>query len=214
MKPPGPKSSRPAPLPNRVTPFGEIRALPQRGLMMGNRGGRLHEGWEIRRRQASRRWIACVICFRDRRRKVMETGYTELFFLDEATALAAGHRPCFECRRAEARAFAEAWGAANGLGRPAMADEMDALLARERRHAGRPDMVDALPVIAAEALPVGAMAAARGAAWLRAPAGLRRWTPDGYASGAPVGPLRLLTPASTAAALRAGYAPQLHPTVR
>ena len=81
---------RPSPLPNRVAPDGDIVATAARGTMMGNRGGRIHEGFEIRRRSASRRWIACALEFKARRREVMGEGYTELFFLDEATALAAG----------------------------------------------------------------------------------------------------------------------------
>ncbi|MEO1001299.1 MAG: hypothetical protein AAFW69_11970, partial [Pseudomonadota bacterium] len=101
------------PLQNRVTPFGEIEADPARGLWLGNRGGRFHRDDRTlgRRRHASRAWIYCVLNFKGRRRAVMGPGYTELFFLDEPTALAAGHRPCFECQRARAIAFAEAWGA-------------------------------------------------------------------------------------------------------
>ena len=103
-------------LQNRVTPRGEITAHPARGTMMGNRGGRLHD--EARRlgarRWVSRAWICCVIAFRGRRRRVMGAGYTELFFLDEAVALAAGHRPCAECRCAAFDAFREAWGEAHG----------------------------------------------------------------------------------------------------
>jgi hypothetical protein len=98
------------PLPNRVWPDGKLMAHPARGLLMGNRGGQIHDPQTrtIRRQQASRRWICCVPSFKGRRREVMRAGYTELFFLDEVTALAAGHRPCFECRRAEAQAYATA----------------------------------------------------------------------------------------------------------
>ena len=97
-----------SPLQNRVTPFGDIAAVSARGGMMGNRGGRLHgpERRLGRRRWASRAWICCELAFRGRQRVVMGESYTELFFLDEAVALAAGHRPCFECRRREARAVA------------------------------------------------------------------------------------------------------------
>ena len=113
-----------SPLANRVDPSGAIQAVAARGTLMGNRGGRIHlaadpetgEGPRLgRRRWASRQWICCVLAFKGRRRQVMGPGYTELFFLDEATALAAGHRPCFECRRAEALAFAEAWADAAPL---------------------------------------------------------------------------------------------------
>lgn len=189
-------SSRPSPLPNRVTPFGEIVADPARGMFMGNRGGKLHENWHITRKQASRRWIACLACFRGRRRRVMETGYTELFFLDEATALAAGHRPCFECRRAAARAFADAMGETR-------ADAIDRRLTAERL---RP------APLAAEELVDGVMVAAADGAHLFADGGFRRWSFAGYGPKAatPPGPLLRLTPASTVAALRAGYRPALH----
>ena len=105
---------RPSPLQNRVAPDGSLHAVPERGMFMGNRGGRLHrpDGTLGRARWRSRAWICCLTEFRGRHRQVLGEGYTELFFLDEATALAAGHRPCFECRRADARAFAEAWGRA------------------------------------------------------------------------------------------------------
>src|SRR5919204_6549006 len=99
---------------NRVTPFGEIVATPERGTLMGNRGV-LHDGeGRIRRPWQLRRWLVCVLDLKGRKRRVMTPGrYTELFFLDEATALAAGHRPCAECRRARFLAFCSAWGTAN-----------------------------------------------------------------------------------------------------
>ena len=118
-------------LQNRVTPFGDIIATPARGLFMGNRGGRIHDAARRlgRRRWASTQWICCRLHFKDRHRSVWAESYTELFFLDEPTALAAGHRPCFECRRADAMAFAAAW--ARGGARPKAAD-MDRVLHRER----------------------------------------------------------------------------------
>ena len=99
------------PLQNRVDPFGELFATPSRGLFMGNRGGRIHTDDRklTKRRWASRQWICCVLDFKSRQRDVWGRYYTELFFLDEVTALAAGHRPCFECRRKDAEAFASAW---------------------------------------------------------------------------------------------------------
>ena len=101
------------PLQNRVDPFGELFAAPARGLFMGNRGGRIHTDDRklTKRRWASRQWICCVLDFKSRQRDVWGRYYTELFFLDEVTALAAGHRPCFECRRKDAEAFAGAWQA-------------------------------------------------------------------------------------------------------
>ena len=105
------------PLQNRVSPFGELFAASARGTLLGNRGGRIHRDDRTlgKRRFASRQWICCVLEFKGRRRKVWGDSYTELFFLDEPTALAAGHRPCFECRRAEARAFADAWARGQDL---------------------------------------------------------------------------------------------------
>src|SRR5215472_16656696 len=114
------------PLENRVDPYGTLFRTPARGTMMGNRGGVIHnDEREIVRRYRSRRWIACVLEFRGRKRIVMSPRrYTELFFLDEAVALAAGHRPCAECRRARYNAFRLAWNTAQ----PPPADEMDAAL--------------------------------------------------------------------------------------
>ncbi|QIE54097.1 hypothetical protein G5B40_00740 [Pikeienuella piscinae] len=189
-------SSRPSPLPNRVTPFGEIVAAAAQGGWLGNRGGRIHRDWRIVRRQASPRWIICRLEFKGRRRTVMGDGYTELFFLDEATALAAGHRPCYECRRDAAKAFAAAWAAGRG-GARVTADEMDAVLKMERRAQG--------PTVAHADLAPGAMVAAGGDAFLFDGSGFHRWSFTGYAPAAPKAPLTLLTPASTLAALRAGY---------
>ncbi len=114
------------PLQNRVDPFGELIATSARGLFMGNRGGRIHTDGQTltSRRWASRQWICCVLDFKERQRDVWGRYYTELFFLDEPTALAAGHRPCFECRRKEAEHFAALFagkgrrriGAGNGQG--------------------------------------------------------------------------------------------------
>src|SRR5580704_9279628 len=100
----------PMPRQNRVNPFGEIIATQDRGMFMGNRGVLHDEESRIRRKWQGKRWIVCVLEFRGRKRKVMTPGrYTELFFLDEATALAAGHRPCAECRRERFNAFRSAW---------------------------------------------------------------------------------------------------------
>ena len=104
------------PLQNRVTPLGELIATPERGLVYGNRGCLHDEHGRIRRRYATRRWIACRLEFKGRHRELMQPNrYTELFFLDEATALAAGHRPCFECRRQEAETFAALWARARQM---------------------------------------------------------------------------------------------------
>src|SRR6478672_1151716 len=124
------------PLQNRVDPFGELCATPTRGLFFGNRGGRTHtdDRTLTRRRWASRQWICCVLKFKKRQRDVWGRYYTELFFLDEVTALAVGHRPCFECRRKDAEDFAERWREAFKMRARPRAPEMD-----ERLHAERLD---------------------------------------------------------------------------
>src|SRR6185369_9702157 len=120
-------------LQNRVDPFGELIATPARGMFFGNRGGRFHRDDRTlgQRRWASRQWICCVLDFKGRRHDVWGQGFTDLFFLDEVTALAAGHRPCFECRRADAKEFAEKWAEGKGGGIP-RAPEMDVVLQSER----------------------------------------------------------------------------------
>ena len=197
---------------NRVTPRGEIVAHPARGTLMGNRGGRLHDGARRlgARRWASKAWIACALDFRGRRREVMGPGYTELFFLDEAVALAAGHRPCFECRRADARAFADAWASARG---PAEAAAIDAALHAARIAPGRRQATTRAP---ASDLPDGAFVeGASGPALLIGGAALP-WSAGGYGRPAPPprGELVALTPAPTLDVLRAGYRPAVHPSAR
>ena len=124
------------PLQNRVTPFGEIVAIPERGTLMGNRGILHDAGGQVRRRWAGRAWISCLLEFQGRRDPVMAPGhYTRLFFLDEPTAFAAGHRPCAYCRRADYVAFRDTWAAANahlGLGSRPRATEIDRVLHAER----------------------------------------------------------------------------------
>ena len=103
------------PLQNRVTPFGEIVAVPERGTLMGNRGVLHDDAGRIVRSYQVRRWIACRTAFRGRHRLLMQPhSWTELFFLDEATAFAAGHRPCAECRHADYQRFKEAWAVSVG----------------------------------------------------------------------------------------------------
>ena len=132
------------PLQNRVDPFGQIHAVAARGLFTGNRGV-IHDPATrtlLKRRWTTKAWIICACDFRGRKRDVMgrnapsgNAGWTELFFLDEVTALAAGHRPCFYCRREQAEAFADCFGKAQGIARPKVA-EMDAVLHRERLASG------------------------------------------------------------------------------
>jgi len=119
------------PLPNRVDPFGDLFATPTRGTLFGNRGGKFHRDDKTlgSRRWASRQWICCVLKFKGRQRNVWSRYYTELFFLDEVTAFAAGHRPCFECRRQDAERFAVLF---SGKKQRASADAMDSVLHAER----------------------------------------------------------------------------------
>jgi hypothetical protein len=198
------------PLQNRVTPLGEIVSTPQRGLFTGNRGI-IHDPATktLTRRWSSKAWLTCVCEFRERRRKVMGgRSWTELFFLDEATALAAGHRPCFYCRREDANAFRAAWQRGNRSGN-LLAPEIDEVLHAERLD-GRVKRLHALPS-PIEALPDGAMVQAGGESFMIAQGRPFRWSFDGYsaAKGA-LSDAMLITPPSTVRALRAGYRPMLH----
>ena len=162
------------PLENRVDPFGNIFRTPARGTFMGNRGGALHnENREIVRSYKSRRWITCVLEFRGRYRRVMSPGrYTELFFLDEAVAFAAGHRPCAECRRKRYNAFKKAWQGPKS--EPARAEEIDCELHRARMNARRQKLTyDA----AIDHLPNGCFVQIEGSAWLVWHDALLFWTP-------------------------------------
>ena len=136
------------PLQNRVLPDGEIVAIRARGTMMGTRGGRIHDPETrtlLSRRWTSKAWICCVTDFKGRHRPVMGRSYTELFFLDEVTALAAGHRPCFECRRKDAIRFAEFFAEPQGWTGRAQAAEMDNILHGQRlAPPARIDVDDAL----------------------------------------------------------------------
>jgi hypothetical protein len=201
------------PLQNRVTPSGEIISTPQRGLFTGNRGI-IHDPATktlLNRRWSSKAWITCTCEFRGRRRDVMGTrSWTELFFLDEATALAAGHRPCFYCRRADANHFRAAWENGNGVS-GVRATEIDTVLHRERLD-GRNKRLNALPM-PLDALPDGAMVQAGGESYLIAGGRALFWSWDGYREAAtPPRDAVLLTPPSTLRALDAGYRPVLHPS--
>ena len=201
------------PLQNRVNPFGELFATPARGLFMGNRGGRFHSDAKTltARRWASRQWICCVLHFKGRQRDVWGRYYTELFFVDEPTALAAGHRPCFECRRADALRFAEAWRRAHRLRARLMAGAMDRVL-HEERLTGR---TKRLHRRAFDSLPDGAFVALAGEAYAVRGNALLHWTPDGYDARRkrPRGGLiDVLTPPAILAVFSAGYQPHWHPS--
>lgn len=182
---------------------------------MGNRGGPLHNAArQIVRRQKNKSWIICLTEFKNRRRALMQPGlYTELFFLDEATALAAGHRPCYECRRQDALAFADKFSRAQGL-KELKAPQIDALLAHER--AVPPD--DASRVIEAvqiSELPDGVMVRQGATFFVVLDGRLRPWSFSGYGpqiAGTRDKGFHLVTPAVTIEAIRQGYRPILHPS--
>ncbi len=201
------------PLQNRVTPFGEIVAASARGTFTGNRGI-IHDPATktlLNRRWSNPAWITCVCDFRGRRRDVMATrSWTELFFLDEATSFAAGHRPCFYCRRDDANRFRAAWEQGNGVAK-VKATEIDRVLHAERLD-GRGKRLHPLdgPI---DTLPDGAMVEAGGASYLIAQRRVWRWSFAGYAAiDDALHDAKLLTPPSTLRALSAGYRPAHHPT--
>ena len=203
------------PLQNRVDPLGALHAVPERGLFMGNRGGCFHRDDQALkdRHWASKRWIICVLNFKDRRRALMQPGlYTELFFLDEATALAGWHRPCFECRRAEASAFRDGLITLGHLQAGETIDKLDALAAGEIQTV----LSGARPreAVAPSTLPDGAMYATGGAAYLKHDGAARAWSFKVYGARQPLHAAgERLTPHITCEALRAGYRPILHPSV-
>lgn len=204
-----------SPLQNRITPFGDIAAISARGLFTGNRGV-LHDPdsrtLHPARRWTSKAWIICTLDFRGRRRDVMgrngpagSPGWTALFFLDEATALAAGHRPCFYCRRSAAKAFQAAWTGGEGT---AKAPEIDAVLHAERLD-GRAKRMHPLPGPVGS-LPDGAFVTDGQTAFLVLDGQMHEWSFSGYRKVSPPAGLCLLTPPSTLRALASGYRPVLH----
>jgi hypothetical protein len=200
-------------LQNRVTPSGDIIATPHRGMFTGNRGI-IHDPATktLTRRWASRAWLTCVCEFKGRRREVMGgRSWTELFFLDEATAFAAGHRPCFFCRRDDAKRFRAAWEQGNGIS-DLRADDIDIVLHRERLE-GRRKRLHPLASSLRE-LPDGAMVQAGAESFLIVKGRAWTWSPAGYreAEGRIEGAM-LLTPPSTLRAFSAGYRPVLHRSV-
>ena len=203
------------PLQNRVTPFGEPIATPARGLVYGNRGCLHDDDGRIRRRYAVKRWIACRLRFRGwHRSPLLQPGkFTELFFLDEATALAAGHRPCALCRREDFVRFCQIWQELYPGERGA--DAMDARLHEERvdqrtRRQRRHPLPEGL-------LPDGVFLANGNDAFVVFDGSLRRWTPSGYehVREPRTGSLELITPPSLVEVVRRGWdpvVPFLHPS--
>jgi hypothetical protein len=201
------------PLQNRVTPWSVIEASPGRGLFTGNRGclvreaGRLAtQGWR------TKAWISCVTDWRGRKRPQMQPGvWTNLYFLDEPTALAAGHRPCAYCRRADYNRFMAAWSRARPQALPWRAKAVDEVL-HAQRTARRPATVPLGDV------PDGALVERQGKAgiaWLKATGRLRPWSQEGYGPAEAADGAEEVLPVTTPAmlsVLRAGYAPALHPS--
>ena len=204
------------PLRNRVTPLGELIATPERGLVYGNRGCLHNDRGEVHRRFVTRRWIACRLEFRGRRRpRLMAPGrYTELFFLDEATALAAGHRPCAECRRSDYNRFTDLWAALHP--RQTGADAIDAQLHTERVAAGTGERL--LHAVPYSELPDGAFVLEGGRPHLVLGRQLLTWSPAGYTERYRRPANRdaaAVTPPSLIAILRTGWTselPLLHPS--
>ena len=201
------------PLQNRVTPMADIVSAPERGTFTGNRGI-IHDARTrtlLKRRWTSQAWLICELRWRGIRRKVMGPGsWTELFFLDEATALAAGHRPCFFCRRTAAKTFQAAFPRNSQTAVP-KARDIDRILHAERLN-GRDKRLHDLTSPAAD-LPDGAMILQNDAPHLFLGGLARRWSLGGYAAPtAALDTARLITPPATVAALRTGYRPRIHPS--
>jgi hypothetical protein len=196
-----------------VTPFGELIADAARGTLMGNRGCLHDETQHIRRSFVGRRWIACVLAFKGRRRKVMAPGrYTELFFLDEATALAAGHRPCAECQRERYLRFREDWMTAAALSDAPSVDDIDRALHAERldRSGGKRTYVADV-----SELPSGVIVANDSRRpYLICDRTIAPWTPSGYgrAVAKPRGAFAVLTPRSIVRVIAAGFPVGVHPS--
>lgn len=207
------------PLQNRVDPFGQIHVASARGLFTGNRGS-IHDPLTrtlLKRRWVTKAWIICDCDFRGRKRDVFGRntrsggpGWTNLFFLDEVTALAAGHRPCFECRREKAKEFADCFGKAFGITKPKVAD-MDVRLHAERL-AVTGHSFSKLSSDDLDSLPDGVMIAVDGKPYALKSGGALAWSFAGYTNGLPLqelagASLGLITPPATVAVLKAGYRP-------
>ena len=194
-------------LQNRVDPYGRLYAVAARGAWMGNRGVLHDEEKRVVAPWRLQRWITCVLEFKDRRRQVFSPRrYSELFFLDEATSLAAGHRPCAECRRERYLEFREAWTA----DRPPAVEAIDRVLHAERvSRGGSKKTHDA----ALSTLPEGTIVEHAGRPYLSWRGALRPWSFSGY--GPPVGieprtRVTVLTPKTIVRAIRAGFTPEVH----
>ena len=206
---------------NRVDPWGDLHAVPARGLFTGNRGCLVDDHENVVRHHGSQLWITCVTKFRDWRWPLARgRRWTPIFFLDEAVALAAGHRPCGFCRRDAYRAYRDAVGASRGATEPLLARDLNALLAAERlpkRGRGLERAQDRIVWTARCAdVPDGAVVADHdGRTRLVRNDRLYRFTFDGWTDPIRIdrdAPVRVLTPRTSVGALAHGYAPVLHPT--
>lgn len=191
------------PLQNRVTPWGDLIASPERGTMLGNRGGKFHREDRTlgRRRWATHHWICCELHYKDMHHEPMGKGYTSLFFLDEVTALAAGHRPCFFCRRQEAKRF--------------MALDPDGLKLDAFDRALHEERLASRTQAKLEELPDGAMVAIGYEAFAVRGEYVLRWSPAGYLDARKrkaAMPSLLLTPPRIIAIVARGYRPRWHPS--
>jgi hypothetical protein len=200
-------------LQNRVNPFGELVRTPVRGNWMGNRGLLHNDKQEIIRPFKLTAWITCRLEFNNRKRKVMSPRrYTELFFLDEATAFAAGHRPCFECRRAEFNVFKSLWLKGNpeyGFTLKTPIGEIDRILQRERINEKRAKVTFEENI---DQIPEGSFVQISGKAFLITGGLLHQWSSKGYSWGIALpktDKLIMLTPRSIINTFRAGYLPQI-----
>ena len=202
-----------SPLQNRVTPTGEIIATAYRGSWMGNRGGRLHNDRRqlTAKRWTSKHWICCRLSFQGRQRQVMAANrYTELFFLDEATAFAAGHRPCAECRRSDFNSFIRMWAEIRDRDERIYVREIDNQLHLERLATGK---VKRRHEARTHELPDGSFIFHQGHSMLVKGDSLLTWTPAGYTdriSKSSVDRADLLTPPSLVGILQTGFELRIH----
>jgi hypothetical protein len=205
--------SRPS-LQNRVDPFGQLHAVPSRGSLMGNRGILHDDKQRIHRQWSHKSWVTCTLSYGNVKREVFApNNYSELFFLDEATSLAAGHRPCSTCQRQRYVEFKRAWVEANmaeqGLIFVAAA-QIDSVLHTERSIPGGEKRTFGAFV---SELPLGTMFEHRGDAYLVWTSGILEWSFNGYKRTlptVPVHPVQVLTPASVVRMYREGFLPRVH----
>ena len=206
---------------NRVTPYGELIAVADRGMFWGNRGPLIDDDGQLARYSRGKVWMICVLSYKGIRRvQWSPRRLTELYFLDEATALAAGHRPCGECRYRDYQEFKRCWGSVFG-GVPRVqdidgrlhADRLIGGLRRDKFGSASLRRTYAAPV---SSLPSGTMVALDGESWLVHGDELLRWTPGGYRerrAASSAADVTVITPRATVSVLAAGYRPVLHTTV-